>query len=104
MTDPDQILKIIYEAIDNLNALMPAERRLAKSPDSVLTGNDSVLDSLGLVNFIVAVERGAEEKLGLSVNLVNEDSMARKESPFRTVASLADYLSEWANKNPHGTS
>jgi acyl carrier protein len=60
---------------------------------TVLFGNDSVLDSMGLVTVIVDIEsRFLEENIEL--NLTSENAMSRRSSPFRTVLTLADYIFE----------
>ncbi len=62
--------------------------------DTVLFGIGGVLDSLGLVNLIVAVEQRLEDELGTVVVLADEKAMAQKNSPFRTVATLVDYIAQ----------
>ena len=96
--------KTIFTAIDDLNGLLLPAQRLPKSEDAFLTGNDSVLDSLGLVNLIVATERKVEEEFGVGVTLVTQESMSRPESPFRTVGTLADYVQSLLEKKTNGAS
>jgi len=50
------------------------------------------LDSLGLVNMIVLVEEKTQDKFGKSVTIADERAMSQKNSPFRTVRSLSEYL------------
>ncbi|MHA1598178.1 MAG: acyl carrier protein [Alphaproteobacteria bacterium] len=86
-----QGLDIIYTAIDELNA-QSDDAPIAKDPDTRLFGADGGIDSLALVNLVVALEQNIEDKLGKTVVLVHEDVMAMENNPFNTVASLADYL------------
>jgi acyl carrier protein len=65
---------------------------LAKSADTVLFGKSGSLDSLGLVNLIVAVEQGLEETFEASLTLADERAMSQKNSPFRNVNALAEYV------------
>jgi D-alanine--poly(phosphoribitol) ligase subunit 2 len=88
----DDILAIIYAAIDELNGQSIKGLKIQKTVETQLFEKGSGLDSLAFVNLIVAVEGQLETSLGLSVVLVNEDSMSLQENPFRTVGSLANYV------------
>ncbi len=50
------------------------------------------LDSLGLVNFISDLEMMLGEELGVDVLLADERAMSAKNSPFRDVKTLVDYI------------
>ena len=92
MTDKKDIIKVIYEAVDEINQQLPAETQLGKSDDTVLFGRLGKLDSLGLVNLKVAVEEKLEDELGLTVTIVDERAMSQSSSPFRTIETLLDYI------------
>ena len=49
----ERILRTIFEVVNEVNKMLPEERRLQKSPDTFLAGDSGNLDSLGLINFIV---------------------------------------------------
>jgi len=82
----------VYSAIDEVNAQSAAGAAIAKTPDTRLLGGDQGLDSLTFVNLVVALEEQIQNGLGQSVVLVDEDSMALQDQPFRTVGTLADYV------------
>jgi acyl carrier protein len=90
----EQITQIIYEVIDETNAELPAEKRLEKSPETVLLGSHGKLDSLGVVHLIVAVEDRLRDDLGVSVTLADERAMSQNNSPFRSVSSLSAYIAQ----------
>jgi len=94
MADPSEIQSLIFDAIDELNAQREPERQVSKSPDTVLFGREADLDSLDLVNLIVGVEERLAERYAAALTLADERAMSRKRSPFRTVATLADYVCE----------
>ena len=94
MPDIQEIEAIIFAAIDDLNALHPAEKHLEKSLDTILFGKGSTADSLDLVNLIVSVEAGLADRFGAAVAIADEKAFSRKSSPFKTVRSLADYAKE----------
>jgi acyl carrier protein len=59
--------------------------------DTPLFGETGLLDSLGLVSLVVAVEQALQDELGLDVGLADERALSQRTSPYRTVSSLADY-------------
>lgn len=87
------IQKVIYDSIDELNQQLSEQDRLEKSLETRLFGGNSKLDSLGLINLIVAVEQNIEDEFDISLTLADERAMSQRHSPFRTVGSLVDYIS-----------
>jgi hypothetical protein len=92
MAMKQQILDSLYQAIDDVNRERPSDRQLSKSVDTALYGSSSDLDSLGLVNFVVAAEQRIEAALGKSLVLADDRALAQEPSPFRSVGALADYV------------
>jgi acyl carrier protein len=88
----ERILESLYAAIDDVNRERPSDRLLAKASDTALYGSASDLDSLGLVNFIVAAEQRIDEAFGRSLVLADDRALAQDPSPFRSVGALADYV------------
>ncbi len=88
----DEIRKIIYEVIDEINQNLPKKRQLEKKPEEILFGREGKLDSLGLVNMIVAIEDVLEEKHDITITIADEKAMSMKNSPFRSVEALTDYI------------
>jgi acyl carrier protein len=60
--------------------------------ETVLVGSNAVLDSLGVVALIVEVEQRLEIDYSVSVTLANDRAMSQRNSPFRTVGVLSDYI------------
>lgn len=87
----DEVRAAVLAAVDEINEGKPATQRLEASEDAVLFGEAGVLDSLGLVNFIVATEQEIEARLGVILTLADERAMTQERSPFETVCSLIDY-------------
>jgi len=92
MNTPESILAATYRAVDCMNAELPPDRQLSKTPDTRLLGSQSVLDSLHLVSLLIAVEREIEDTIGVPLTLADERALSMKESPFRTIQSLASYI------------
>ena len=88
------ILRLIFATMDEINETLPAERQLAKASETHLLGKEGKLDSLGLVNFIIVLEQHIAEELKVAITLADEKALSRTKSPFRTVANLTDYILE----------
>lgn len=102
MKNSEQILQVVFSAVDDINQLLPPEKNLEKSKDTVLFGNGGNLDSLGLVNLIVATEQAIEEELGEPITLADEKAMSQTNSPFKTIESLVNYISLLLDENGNG--
>lgn len=85
---------IIYPVVDEIRQSLPQGVDLQRSPATVLFGNGAVLDSVNLVNFILAVEERVETLTGKQIRLVTENAMSRSKSPFKTLQSMSDYVDE----------
>jgi acyl carrier protein len=92
MSAQEKVLEVIFDAVDNLNRQLAEDQRLAKSTETMLMGENGSLDSLGLVNFIVAVEEKIEEQFTMSIVLSDESLILSANSPFRTIGTLVDYI------------
>lgn len=93
-----EILKIIYESIDELNSDLDTEYRIQKNEDSVIFGMNSTIDSIGLVNFITIVEQKIEDETGKYITIANEQAMSMENSPFKTVGLLRKYIETLLNE------
>jgi acyl carrier protein len=86
-----QVLRIIYDCLDELNEQLMPEQQLAKGPDVALFGPSADLDSLGFVNLIALLEERCESHLGISVSL--SDELAKESTnQVHTVANLANCI------------
>ena len=94
MTDTNQITKMVFDAIAELNEQMRDEEKLSISSDQdVLFGKGGKLDSIGLVSLIVILEDKIIESFGVPITIADEKAISRKRSPFKTIAALSDYIS-----------
>ncbi len=90
MATKSKIIEIIYENIDEIN-----EQNGINFPKDIIArlfGRESELDSLGLVNLIINIEEKVNEVYNTSITIANEKAMSQKNSPFRTVETLAEYV------------
>jgi acyl carrier protein len=91
MTRRDQILRAIYDVVDELNHQLPPDERMAADPDTVIVGPKATLDSLGLVNLMVAAESRLRAELAPDLNLTDALAAGPGEPAFRTLGEMADY-------------
>lgn len=98
MLEKNQIQDCVFDAIDRVNEVSLDENTLAKNSATVLTGDAAQLDSMGFVNFVVALEESLAAK-GLNISLVEEMNAKGDALPkTMTVAGLVDFLLELARK------
>jgi acyl carrier protein len=85
----DIIIRSLKELIEVLNVQMsgPLES------DTRLFGPKGALDSMGLVSLITDLEERIEDEYDISLILADERAMSQEKSPFRTVSTLAQYIS-----------
>ena len=102
MNDKDRIIEAIYTVIDDKNEELPENQQLDKSLETPLFGEKSKLDSLGLVNVIVATEQKIEEDFEALISLTDERAMSQKNSPFRTVGTLVEYVAALLQEAKNG--
>ena len=88
----EDVLKVVLDSVAELNFQLDDSHQLEPSPETQLFGRGSKLDSLGLVNLIVLVEEKTADAFGKTVTIADEKAMSQKNSPFRTVQTLAEYL------------
>ena len=87
-----RILKVICDAIEELNTCQDEDEKLELSEDTKLFGSNSKLDSIGFVNFIVDVEQRVNDTFDTDVILMDEKAMSLKNSPFKDVKALTEYI------------
>lgn len=88
MADHSDILDAIYSAVDEVNLLLPADKRLAKEAGTQIMGDGASLDSLGFLNLMMLAEGRINEGAGEPVNL-SEKLLDGSTEPPRTLGDLA---------------
>ena len=102
MTEKEKILNCIYKAVDEVNEELEADKQLAKSPDTVLLGESGQLESIDLVNILVATEDYLEEEFAIPISVTDERAVSEKSSPFKTIDTLCDFISNLLKENADG--
>jgi acyl carrier protein len=91
-TQTEAVTNLILDAVRQHFQQVEATAPEPMSTDTVLYGAEAVLDSLGLVNVIAAVEDALLDTFGTEIWLTDERALAQAESPYRTVGSLSRYV------------
>lgn len=91
---------MVYSALEESDAHSLGGLPVEKSTTAPLLGSDAGVDSLTIVNLVVALEEQIQKKTGKVIILVDEDSLALQEHPFRTVGTLAAYVEKLIQRQP----
>ncbi len=84
----EKIYKIIVSSMtENTNLL---ENDL--NDDTPIFGAKSNIDSLGLVTLLINIEQKIEDEMNVNITIADERAMSQKNSPFRTIKSLTDFI------------
>jgi acyl carrier protein len=102
MSERDKILKSIYDAVDEVNEQLPEDQTLEKSPDTVLMGESGKLESIDLVNILIATEENVEETFGVPISITDERAVSEENSPFKTIDTLCGFISNLLKENSNG--
>lgn len=90
----DKVYKCIIKTIEEFNEELDKKVDISKGRETELFSGNSVLDSLGLVNLIVAIEENLAEEFDTNITITSEKAMSRRVSPFLNVGTLTDYVTE----------
>tara|TARA_B100000787_G_C16197967_1_gene302394 strand:- start:3829 stop:4134 length:306 start_codon:yes stop_codon:yes gene_type:complete len=96
-TTKDEIVTLMYQVIDDENETREADHQIVKSLETAFLSQDGALDSLGLVSLIVATEEKIADSLDRVITIADAKAMSQKNSPFRTVDTLVNYIFDLLN-------
>ena len=97
----NKVYAVVCNVIDEINEQHPDNPKIKTEPENVLFGIGGALDSLGLVNLIVAIEQSIEDEFDINISLANEKAMSQRSSPFRTIDSLTKYIVQLLKEAKH---
>lgn len=99
LPDIERITRSLFHVIDEFNQTAAPDKQLPKALATGLYGRRGALDSLGLVNLIVATEQQIQEDFGVAISLADERAMSQDNSPFKTVDTLVHYIALLLQEN-----
>ena len=92
MVTKNKIDHIITEAIAEINSNLPKDKQFLISKETPQFGENANIDSLGFVNLLVNIEYNIEDEFNLSITIADEHAMSQKNSPFKTLGTLSEYV------------
>ena len=87
------ILKMLGDSVDEIELVVGS-----LSLDSVLLGENAVIDSLSLVNLIVDLEEEINDRTGVMISLTDDEAVFAEPSPYSSVKNLAHYVDHLLKK------
>jgi len=95
MQDQNQTETLIFKAVDRVNSVLLDVNAVPKQSGTILWGGGAVLDSMGFVNFVVALEEVVLEETGMSLNLTEALNAPENAVPSTmTISDLAKLLAK----------
>ncbi len=91
---PVEVERLTLSVLERMNTYLPAAERFNYGPESTIMGDGGALDSLGLANFIVAMEEAFEQEYNTSLSLSDQDLTDLFEERSVTVRSFAEHIAE----------
>jgi acyl carrier protein len=88
---PD-VLALLYECISELNEMLPSTSQLALKEETVLLADVGGLDSLGMVNFVSAIEEKVQQRFGITIMITVAADSPSASDPWRNVGALTDFV------------
>ena len=86
----EKILAAVYKTIDNMNDQLGL--KIEKSYETVIIGQGSKLDSLGVFTFVTDLETQIENDFNQSISLINDDFLNGNTEHLENVNQLQKYL------------
>ena len=93
----DDILKILYKCLAELNEQLPPAAHLKPAEETALLGDSGTLDSLGMVNLVTSIEENLANHYGVLISLPSSD-LSSGQDPWRNVGVLANFLVDVVNR------
>jgi acyl carrier protein len=89
----EEIVKIVFESLNVINSMRSRNQgKLPLDEETRLLGENSKLDSLGLVTLLIDIEQRLVEKYSLSVDLLEEQTASSEKKYLSSVKTLIDYI------------
>ena len=100
-TDRGRVKELVLATLANVMA------KANKSPNAPLTeatwlqGREAVIDSLGMISFVVDMEQAIEKEFGANLALFDEDMLSGEGAALTTVQSAIEHVSHLLEERRH---
>ena len=69
---------MLFKVVEEINENLDKDQQLKLSTETVLLGKEGNVDSILLVNLVVAIEQRIEDEFDIEVNLADERALFEK--------------------------
>ena len=87
--------EIVRKSIEELNSLLPKEKKLEIKDSTPLVGTKSVLESIDIVNLFVNLDKNLKEKKDFTLSF---DEILENVDKLKTIGSLETFLNNKSEK------
>jgi len=101
MTRGELIERAVFDAVEDLNAQLPAAQRLSRTRATPLVGPGATLDSLGLINLIAALQRRVEDAFGVRLTLAEGELLAGGTGEVSSLGGLIAVVEGMLDRREH---
>ena len=98
MTLDERVRKAVSKAVVTINSQVDEAYRIEDSPSTVLLGEGSQLDSLGLVSLVVATQQRLRQEFDVTIELVDSQAMDNRQTYFGTLGAFCRQISRRLEK------
>jgi acyl carrier protein len=95
-----KVMNVVIDTLKGFNAELQNEVLANPTLETSLYGLNGNLDSLGLVSLIADLEQRINDEFSTDLILADERAMSARNSPFRNVGSLAEYIEKLLAAEP----
>ncbi|MCB1069037.1 MAG: hypothetical protein H7A43_10810 [Verrucomicrobia bacterium] len=94
MTQPSReaIQTLVTQCLQEILNQRGTELSAPLTADTPMFGTGGLLDSIGIVTMIVDVEQTIAAEFNATVSLADDRAMSQRNSPYRSISALTDYI------------
>ena len=89
-----EMMQVVLEAVAEVNRLLPPEQQVPTAAETLLAAEGGHLDSMGVVNLIVALDAALARRFGTTLSITEDMTLFGDAHPLETIGSLAACLKE----------
>jgi acyl carrier protein len=89
MQNKERVKKVVLDAVEDIDRSLLKNKTVEKTEDITLSGE---LNSLEMVDFIIALEELIKKEFGKKISLVDEEVDSAASNPFQTIGTLVNHI------------
>jgi D-alanine--poly(phosphoribitol) ligase subunit 2 len=96
--NPHSREQVFHVIVSSMRSVTPGVEKIDER--TALMGAGAVLDSVGFVTLLIAIEQNLSGAVDLSTSFLDQDGTPEGPHPFRTVGSLTDHVTSLMPQKP----